>query len=529
MSAENKTRAFIGKENLIKKGDRILLGLSGGADSVCLFYLLLGLKEELGFALRAAHVHHGIRAEAEEDVTYVQALCEKEGIRLYLFREDVPAYAEKHGMSNEEAGRLLRYRDFEESLRSWQAEENERSNDLSGIAADELSSGEKCCAEPGEDGLYPHFKIAAAHHGDDQAETVLFKLFRGCGLAGLRGMLPERGHIIRPLLCLSREEIEGFLRERGILWREDATNKADDYARNKIRHRILPCADREISGGAAKHIVKTAEIVREAEEYLGRQTKEAYARTAKEAEGGILFDIPALHREDIFIRKQLLLYGIGRLSAGRKDIGAVHVEDVFRLSEKKGNGELSLPGGITAEKCYQKLALFQSGREGGEDKKARLGALSAEEKGFLCGEDAPQVSTERIDLAEEESVKKRFGIREISEIMHCIPEKTYTKWFDYDRIIIPFSVRRPESGDYLTIDREMNRKSFRRYLMEEKVPAAYRGRIWLLAAGSHVIWVPGGRMSSYYKVTEETKAILQVQICGEERRRKAEEKTWRNM
>lgn len=482
MSVEKKVKAFIREQKLIEKGDRILLGLSGGADSVCLFYLLLGLRDEFDFKLRAVHVHHGIREEAEEDAAYVKGLCKKEGIRCHIFREDVPSRAKERGLGEEETGRMLRYADFETCLRSWQ-EEN------------------------GEDLL--RFKIATAHHENDQAETVLFQLFRGCGLAGLRGILPRRERIIRPLLCLSRKEIEQFLLERGVLWREDKTNQAEDYSRNKIRHRILAYAERELNFDAAGHIAKTAEIVREAECYIERQVKEAYEKTAREGEGFVAFDIPSLYREDIFLRRQLMLRGLERLLAARKDIGAVHVEDILRLAKKEGNGEISLPGGIRARKSYRKLVLFL--KEGG-DADRMLSALMFEGKHFLYGEEAPVMETLFIDLAEEKNMPEPFDTGKISEILRSIPQKTYTKWFDYDKIKMPFSVRHPESGDYLTIDERMNQKSFRRYMIEDKIPAPYRNRIWLLADGSHVIWVPGGRMSSYYKVTAQTKNILQVKI-----------------
>ena len=304
MNIEEKVKNYIKEEDLIRRGDRILLGLSGGADSVCLFYLLLGLREEFGFALRAAHVHHGIRPEAEEDVSYVKELCAREKVPCRIFREDVPGYAKSRGFSEEEAGRLLRYEDFGKCLEDWKTEEN---------------AGRDC---PNR------FKTATAHHEDDQAETVLFQLFRGCGLSGLRGILPERGNIIRPILCLSRKEIESYLMEKGISWCEDNTNLLTDYSRNKIRHRILPWAEEGISHGAAAHIGNTAKIVREAERFIERQVKAAYDKIASERKDALVFDIERLRQEDIFLQKQLVLYGLERLLPARKDIGAVHVEAV---------------------------------------------------------------------------------------------------------------------------------------------------------------------------------------------------------
>ena len=496
MSVKEKVKGFIRKWGLLEEGDRVLLGLSGGADSVCLFYLLLELREELGLALRVVHVHHGIRTEADQDVSYVKKLCEKEDVFCYMFREDVPACAEKQGLSLEEAGRILRYQDFQESLGRWQKEECE-------IYKEQYVSGGQICSA--------RYKIATAHHENDQAETVLFQLFRGCGLAGLRGILPRRENVIRPLLCLSREEIEEFLRERGISWCEDETNKAEDYSRNKIRCRIIPYAEREICRGITGHIGKTAEILREVEEYIRKQVREAYRKTALEQEGIVVFDIISLQKEDIFLQKQLLFYGLERILAARKDIGAVHMEEILGLVEKQGNGELFLPQGVRIRKVYHKLLLFREG-----EKDTLLSKILSENRKFLCGGRKPEIKMEKIDLSEKEVVKARFGLQKFSEIMGCIPQKEYTKWFDYDKIKMPFSVRHREIGDYLTIDGEMNHKSFRRYMIENKIPVSDRDRIWLLADGSHVIWVPGGRISTYYKVTDQTKTILQIQICVEE-------------
>lgn len=483
MNAEEKVKAFVEKEELIREGDRILLGLSGGADSVCLFYLLLALREKTDFGLRAVHVHHGIRPEAEEDVSFVKELCGKENVVCHVFRENVPAWAKERGIGEEEAGRELRYRDFQEALKKWQEEE----------AADSS-----------------RFKIATAHHENDQAETVLFQLFRGCGLSGLRGILPRRDNIIRPMLCLSREEIEEYLKKRGVSWCEDRTNMLEDYSRNRIRHQILPCAEREISRHVSTHIRNTAQILRDAERYIRGQTIAAFRRTASEREGVLFFDIPALLKEDIFLKNQVLLYGMERLLPARKDIGTVHVGEVLKLAGKQGNGELHLPGGLRARKVYGKLLLFRAEKE-----EEALEALSQDE-GLLYGEKEPAVLTNRFDLSDEKAVTKCLGIRNISEILDCIPQKTYTKWFDYDKIETSFLVRHRKSGDYLTIDKQMNRKSFQRYLMENKVPAAQRDLIWVIADGAHVMWVPGGRMSAYYKVTDQTKTILQIQICEKE-------------
>lgn len=462
-----KVTAYIRKHNLISVGDRILLGLSGGADSVCLFYLLTGLQKEFSFELRAAHVHHGIRLEADEDASYVEKICREEGIFCYVFKEDVPAFARKQGLTEEEAGRILRYRDFEKAQERWQEEE-----------------GAKCC------------KIAVAHHANDQAETVLFQLFRGSGIAGLRGMVPARDKIIRPILCLSREEIERYLTERDIFWCEDKTNASEEYSRNKIRHNILPYAEKEICTGAVEHIGKTAEVLQEAERYIRTQTKEAFIGAATEEENRIVFNLLKFSEEDVFIKKQMLLYAMEKLSAGRKNIGSVHIEDILELLQKQGNGELFLPGKLTVRKSYQKLIVF--GEKAEEDN------IVIENRGFFTAMQEPIIETELFRIPEDEEQKKIF--------LEGIPEKTYTKWFDYAKIGASYVLRHREKGDFLTIDSLLHHKTVKEYMVQEKIPAEMRDKIWLLADGSHVMWIPGGRMSAFYKVSEQTENVLQISI-----------------
>ncbi len=473
-----RVTSYVKKQDFIQPGDRVLLGLSGGADSICLFYLLLRLREIIPFELRAVHVHHGIREEADGDAAYVEEICRKEGIFCRVYREDVPAFAKKQGLSEEEAGRKLRYEDFEKELRKWDEEETE--------------------------GTDTSYKIATAHHKNDQAETVLFQLFRGSGLAGLRGILPRRGRIIRPLLCLTREEIEKYLSANHISFCEDKTNLSQEYSRNIIRHRILPCAEKEICQGAIEHIGKSAEILQEAEAYIKRQAGEAYKKAVCGDYPTLALDIPTLLAEDVFLQKQVLLYALEKAVPARKDIGAVHVEDILELTGKQGNGKLSLPG-LLAEKSYDRLLLYREGESGFCENWLN--------PGFLLEREAPEIRIKKVSLSEKEEVRKALFVESPELILKSIPEKTYTKWFDYDKIEAPFRIRHRQSGDYLTIDEKQSHKTLKAYMIDEKIPGRFREKIWLIADGAHIMWVPGGRMSSYYKVTEKTKTILQMEIC----------------
>ena len=199
-----KVRHTIAKFLMFPQQAKIIVGLSGGADSVALLHMLCGMKEEMAWDISAVHIHHGLRGEeADADQKFAEELCASLGVPCVVKQYDVKAEASLRKLGEEETGRLLRYAAFREAA--------------------------------GKNGY-----IAVAHHQKDQAETLLMRLCRGTGLTGLIGMSPVRGNICRPLLFCSREEIEEYCRENDLLWREDATNSQDKYTRNKMRLKVLP-------------------------------------------------------------------------------------------------------------------------------------------------------------------------------------------------------------------------------------------------------------------------------------------------
>ena len=195
----DKVYRYMKSCHMIPPGRRILVAVSGGADSMCLLEVLRVLQERAELKIRVLHVHHGLRESAEDDLQYVAKYCKEAGIPFQAVRVDAAGYAAANGLSVEEAARHLRYEALEKAAKEW----------------DTQADHSEC-------------RIAVAHHIEDQSETVLFNLVRGSRLTGLRGMLPVNGRIIRPLLCCSREEIESYLMEHGITWREDETN--EDYS-----------------------------------------------------------------------------------------------------------------------------------------------------------------------------------------------------------------------------------------------------------------------------------------------------------
>lgn len=471
---------------MLQPADRVVAGVSGGADSVCLFLLLLEYAKRCPLSLAVAHVNHCIRAEAGEDARFVAALCKEKGIPFFLEEADVRGLAAEFGYSEEDAGRRLRYGAFYR-------------------AAGRLGGA----------------KIAVAHNCNDNAETMLFHLFRGSGLQGLGGIAPVRGEVIRPLLCLERREVEAYLECVGASWRRDATNEGDTYRRNRIRHHILPYAEAEIVPGAVGHMGRTAELLRETEEYLAQQTRGALARCAEALpDGGIRIGAEAFAGLHPALRGRALLTLLKELSPTGKDISAVHVTDVLELLEKRGNRSLCLPFGIRAWRQYDSVTLAR----GCGDAAWRVGGTwRVEPVAAALGEEIFRHSLV-YDLGDWGKIEfMGIFIKKGQEV----PIKRYTKWLDYDKIKECVTIRPRRQGDYLTIAGRaggMSHKSLKEYMITEKIPRQCRDAIPVVAAGSHVLWLAGGRISESFKVDGNTERVVQMKLLGAREDSKAEEK-----
>lgn len=317
-----KVRNTVRRYGLVLPGDRIAVGVSGGADSVCLLLVLVCLGENVPFTLQAVHVHHGIRESADADENYVQELCARLTVPLETIHVDAPDYASSHGMGIEEAARILRYKAFEDVCRRW---------------------------EEGESG--PSCKIAVAHHLDDQAETVLFHLCRGSSLSGIAGMHPVNGRIIRPLIEARRSEIEAWLTGLGIPWQTDETNMDTHYARNLIRQEIMPLLER-VNRSAAEHIARTAQEAADVDGYLRRQTEAAFSR-CRVRKG--CYSVPAVLQEDPVIQKRVVYDALALAAGHRKDLEDRHVGAILKLCEGTGNASLDLPYGVKVLRSYDML------------------------------------------------------------------------------------------------------------------------------------------------------------------------------
>ena len=335
-----KVNSYIEENGLIADGSTVLVAVSGGADSLCLLYVLCDImKSGKSIEIRAVHVNHHLRDEADKDAEHVKECCESLGVPLSVYDVNVEERMERDGVSCEEAGRMLRYEAFEK-----EAEKSGSGNVL----------------------------IAVAHTMNDRAETMLINMWRGSGLKGLAGIPVRRGNIIRPLLCLSREDTESYLDECGVSYCIDKTNEDDGYTRNRIRHHILPKAEDSVNEQAVFHMNETADQIMKAEDFIEDALSEAYAECVREENAdavpeGKTASVPDVADEGMasctlyvdknrflslheYMQERLLLKCMERVCGRARDISAVHVKALKGLFSKGRGKRLDLPYYITAER-----------------------------------------------------------------------------------------------------------------------------------------------------------------------------------
>lgn len=472
----NRIYQTICQYHMISPGDRVIAGVSGGADSVCLLRALAGYREQVPFTLFVVHVEHGIRGEESlADAAFVKGLCETLAVPFYMEAVDVTAYAREHRMTVEEAGRSVRYDCFEKLRKELGAE-----------------------------------RIAVAHNQNDQAETVLWNLVRGSGLKGLGGIRPVRDRIIRPLLFLGRPEIETILKDLGQPWRTDRTNLETDYTRNRLRREILPQLEKNLNHQALQHIAQAAMRLQEAQQYIEKQAeKSARGSIEIRKDGSVLLLLDAYERQEELLQKELLKRALEEVSEGngRKDIGSVHLQQLAELAEKDCGRETQLPGGIRAVRENGCIHFWKCAapRQKGKEKNAEDEICSVEP-----GMDAV-LEGRRIKTAVFEN-----SPRLLSEIQQ---ENKCTKWISYDTIYSNVCLRTRRSGDYLIVNAQGGRKKLKDYLIDQKIPKEEREKLWLLADGSHILWVVGWRISEAAKVKQDTQKVLKIQIEEEDHAR----------
>ena len=453
---------FISENRMLSEGDKVIVGLSGGADSVCLLRTLHALKERLGMAddsIMAVHINHMLRGEeADRDEAFAKKLCDDLGIEFFSFRKDIGQYATDLGLSQEEAGRKYRYQCFEQ------------------VAMEHNNA-----------------KIAVAHNKNDFAETVIFNMLRGSGLNGMSGISCVRDNIIRPLLGVTRKQIEEYLSDINQDYCDDSTNATLNYDRNKIRHVILP-AMTDINSKAVDHICHMADEAKESYQFIHGKAMEKLDGDVYDDDFGrtVTLDINQLYKCNTVLQEHMIQEAIGNVAGQKKDITRKHIISVVGLIYQETGSMIELPYGIKARRSYEKLIVTNK-------KEMDLQyMLDVSEEGIY---NIPNWGDIEVKFLEYNSSME-------------VAKKNYTKMFDYGKINGKLCIRTAEDGDYITIDSKGSRKKLSRVFIDNKIDREKRKTWPVLALGQEIIWVLGLRYNEAYKLGENTKKVMYISCIG---------------
>ena len=309
----------IKKYKMLQNNDKIVVGISGGADSVCLIFLLTELKKIFNIKIYACHINHGIRGhEADKDEEYVKEICDNLKIELNTYHFEIKKEAARLGLTEEETGRKIRYECFNKTLLKYNAN-----------------------------------KIAVAHNKNDNAETILFNIMRGSGTVGLSGIAPIRENIIRPLIQTERKEIEDYLIKKNIKYKTDSTNKMDIYTRNKIRIHMIPWIEENINPNIISALSQSADIIRQENSYIDSQAQIAFKSCVNDInKDKIIISVSKLNTFDEIIKKRVIRIAFLTFKQGLYNISYKHTISVLNLTKAETGNIVYLPRQIYAKKIY---------------------------------------------------------------------------------------------------------------------------------------------------------------------------------
>lgn len=463
-----KVLDYIKVNRLFNEGDSVVLGVSGGADSICMLHILDEYKDVLGISLYVVHVNHMLRGgAANEDATFVENHCSKMGLDCRIVDVDVAKLAKEEGMSIEEAGRVARYEAFDDVLEE--------------IDAD---------------------KIAVAHNVEDNSETVLLNLFRGTGIKGLTGISARREHVVRPVLCLTKSEINEYLKKKGIEYRTDASNESTEYTRNKIRLEVMPKIN-EVNEQAEKNIIAAADTLTDINRYMEKKVDEAYNEYV---EGHVW--IQEGFRLDRAIEAGLVRKMIENAAGKLKDITKMHILSVIDLKDKQVGKSVNLPYGLIADRVYDGIRILEKDERLTKYKNIPLDFNMSE---YLVFDNGKVNENKMVNINIEKDVPSIESVKEENDSQNG--ENIHSKWFDYDKINT-LVLRHRQIGDYIIVDDKGSHKKLKKYFVDEKIPREIRDGIWVLADGRRIVWVVGLRIGEDVKIDSKTKRCVRVEFIA---------------
>ena len=454
----------IEEHNLFDAKDKVLVAVSGGADSVCLLDVLNSLKDVLDIKICVAHLNHMIRGdEADSDQLFVENLCKKFGVKCFVKKVDVPALAKNEGLTSEEAGRKARYSFF-----------------------DEIRECEKIT------------KIATAHNKNDRAETVLMRIIRGTGLDGLKGISYKREDgVVRPILDIERADIEAYLDKRQLEYCTDSTNKDNNYTRNRIRNEILPNLKENFNASIIDTLVRFSDIASQDAEFLNGYAERLFERINNPMPSK---KPDALHIESLNMLEYSIKARVIRLAAQKamkKDIKLEYknVSDILMLAEKETGAGIDLPDGLRVENSYGWLVFI--------DKNEKNDIKESFEDSFY-------IEVNPLKSYYVENINREIAFKLVDPRIYKKSQREIL--IDYDKLDgKDLYMRNRLKGDKIVCFSDGRTKKLKNIFIDEKIERNDRDKIPLLCADDEIVAIIGSRDSENYKVTKNTERALAVE------------------
>lgn len=463
-SIENNFLKFIQQEKLIKKGDGIVVGLSGGPDSVCLLYLLISIREKIGINIAAAHLNHMLRGKAaDEDEEFAKRLCEKLNIEFFSKKVDINKYSKEHSLSSEAAGRKVRYEFFNDVMKKLN-----------------------------------YNKIATAHNANDQAETVLMRMMRGAGLEGLCGIPVNRENkYIRPILFLKREEIENYCKEKGVKPRIDATNLERIYSRNKVRLDILPYMKENFNQDVIEAINRMSILLQEDNKFIDKEVNKIFNDKCKIFNKSVTINKEVFLLEEAVI-KRVIRKSIEYVSGNKYDVELKHIEDVEKI-QKHGTGKrINLPNNLIAINVYGDIKIKYE-QEVNSNNNVRIITKSELIDNVIVFND----------------FRMEFKVIDNNENINY-NKNSFIKYFNFDKINKGITIRYRKNGDRIIPIGLNGSKKVKDIFIDMKIPKEDRDSIPILEFDNNISWIVGIKQSDLYKIRKDTKKVLKISIQRKE-------------
>jgi len=459
----DKVINFIRENSMFDKGDNVIVAFSGGPDSTCLLYILNELKAELGITLFGAHLNHCLRGEeSDKDEEYAKKTCESLNIDFYSKRVDIHEISQKKNISCEMAGREVRYEFFKECMIKLKAS-----------------------------------KIALAHNANDQAETILMRIMRGTGIEGMVGIKPVRDKIyVRPILHLSRLEIERYCEKNNIHPRIDKSNLETIYARNKVRLDLIPYIQDNFNSDIINTLNRLSDILKKDNDYLENISDKEYKKHCVIDEQLVIINKSAFQNHDAIISR-IIRSGLLQVNHNLYNIEKVHIMNIIDLQKHDTGKTTMLPGDILVENCYGNIHIHIHKKD--TQVNSEVYSLYVNEENFI------------------KSINKNIHI-DVKSHLNFVEVKgnDYIVYFDYDKLKQPITFRYRKQGDKLIPLGMEGNKKLKDLFMDLKIPKDKRNEIPLICFGNDIAWVVGYRISEKFKVSKDTKNILRIRIGSEE-------------